>query len=35
MHIQFPRSIYEQLVDKEQICQLLKFGDIQGETEVQ
>jgi hypothetical protein len=30
---QFPRSLDEKLVDKEQSYQWLKFGDIKGETE--
>jgi hypothetical protein len=33
MHGQFPRSLGEKLVDKEQSYQWLKFGDIKGETE--
>jgi hypothetical protein len=33
MHGQFPRSLDEQLVDKEQSYRWLKFGDIKGETE--
>jgi hypothetical protein len=33
MHGQFPRSLDEKLVDKEQSCRWLKFGDIKGETE--
>jgi hypothetical protein len=33
MHGQFPRSLDEKLVDKEQSYQWLKFGDIKGETE--
>jgi hypothetical protein len=33
MHGQFPRSLDKKLVDKEQSYQLLKFGDIKGETE--
>jgi hypothetical protein len=30
---QFPHSLDEKLVDKEQFYQWLKFGDIKGETE--
>jgi hypothetical protein len=30
---QFPRSLDEKLVDKEQSYRWLKFGDIKGETE--
>jgi hypothetical protein len=30
---QFPRSLYEKLMDKEQSYRWLKFGDIKGETE--
>jgi hypothetical protein len=33
MHGQFPRSLDEKLVDQEQFCRWLKFGDIKGETE--
>jgi hypothetical protein len=33
MHGQFPRSLDEKLVDKEQSYRWLKFGDIEGETE--
>jgi hypothetical protein len=33
MHGQFPRSLDEKLVDKEQSYRWLKFGDIKGETE--
>jgi hypothetical protein len=33
MHGQFPRSLGERLVDKEQSYRWLKFGDIKGETE--
>jgi hypothetical protein len=33
MHGQFPRSLNERLVDKEQSYRWLKFGDIKGETE--
>jgi hypothetical protein len=33
MHGQFPRSLDEKLVDKEQSYQWLKFRDIKGETE--
>jgi hypothetical protein len=33
MHEKFPRSEDEKLVDKEQSCRWLKFGDIKGETE--
>jgi hypothetical protein len=33
MHEQFPRSLEEKFVDKEQSYQRLKFGDIRGETE--
>jgi hypothetical protein len=33
MHGQFPRSLDEKLVDKEQSYRRLKFGDIKGETE--
>jgi hypothetical protein len=33
MHGQFPRSVDEKLVDKEQSYRWLKFGDIRGETE--
>jgi hypothetical protein len=33
MHGQFPHSLDEKLVDKEQSYQWLKFGDIKGETE--
>jgi hypothetical protein len=32
MHGQFPRSLDEKLVDKEQSYRWLKFGDIKGET---
>jgi hypothetical protein len=30
---QFPRSLYEGLIDKEQSYRWLRFGDIKGETE--
>jgi hypothetical protein len=30
---QLSRSLDEKLMDKEQSCQWLKFGDIKGETE--
>jgi hypothetical protein len=33
MHGQFPHSVDEKLVDKEQSYRWLKFGDIKGETE--
>jgi hypothetical protein len=33
MHRQFPRSLDEKLVDKEQSYLWLQFGDIKGETE--
>jgi hypothetical protein len=33
MHGQFPRSLDEKLVDKEQSYRWLKFGEIRGETE--
>jgi hypothetical protein len=33
IHGQFPRSLDETLVDKEQSYRWLKFGDIKGETE--
>jgi hypothetical protein len=33
MHGQFPRSLDEKLVDKEQSYRWLKFGDIKRETE--
>jgi hypothetical protein len=33
MHGQFPHSLDEKLVDKEQSYLWLKFGDIKGETE--
>jgi hypothetical protein len=33
MHGQFPRSLDEKLVEKEQSYRWLKFGDIEGETE--
>jgi hypothetical protein len=33
MHEQFPRTLDEKLVDKEQSYRWLKFGDIKGETE--
>jgi hypothetical protein len=33
MHGQFPRSLHEKLVDKEQSYRWLKFRDIKGETE--
>jgi hypothetical protein len=33
MHGQFPRSLDEKLMDKEQSYRQLKFGDIEGETE--
>jgi hypothetical protein len=33
MHGQFPRSLDEKLVDKEQSYRWLKFEDIKGETE--
>jgi hypothetical protein len=33
MHGQFPRSLDEKLVDKEQSYRWLKFGEIKGETE--
>jgi hypothetical protein len=33
MHGQFPHSLDEKLVDKEQSYRWLKFGDIKGETE--
>jgi hypothetical protein len=33
MHRQFPRSLDEKLVDKEQSYRWLKFGDVKGETE--
>jgi hypothetical protein len=33
MHGQFPLSLYEKLVDKEQSYRWLKFGDIKGETQ--
>jgi hypothetical protein len=32
MHGQFPRSLDEKLVDKEQSYRWLKFGDIKRET---
>jgi hypothetical protein len=32
MHGQFPHSLDEKLVDKEQSYRCLKFGDIKGET---
>jgi hypothetical protein len=33
MHGQFPRSLGERLVEKEQSYRWLEFGDIKGETE--
>jgi hypothetical protein len=33
MHGQFPHSLDEKLVDKEESYRWLKFGDIKGETE--
>jgi hypothetical protein len=33
MHGQFPRNLYEKLVDKEQSYRWLKLRDIKGETE--
>jgi hypothetical protein len=33
MHGQFPRSLDEKLVNKEQCYRWLKFGDVKGETE--
>jgi hypothetical protein len=33
LHTQFPRSLDEGLIDKEQSYRWLKFGDIKGETE--
>jgi hypothetical protein len=33
LHGQFPRSLDEGLIDKEQSYRWLKFGDIKGETE--
>jgi len=33
MHAQLPRSLDEKLVDIEQPCRWLKYGDIKGETE--
>jgi hypothetical protein len=33
LHGQFPRSLDEALIDKEQSYRWLKFGDIKGETE--
>jgi hypothetical protein len=33
MHGQFPRSLDEKLVDKEQSYRWLKFLDVEGETE--
>jgi hypothetical protein len=33
LHGQFPRSLDEGLIDKEQSYRLLKFGNIKGETE--
>jgi hypothetical protein len=33
LHGQFPRSLDERLINKEQSYQWLKFGDIKGETE--
>jgi hypothetical protein len=33
LHGQFPRSLDEGLIDKEQSYRRLKFGDIKGETE--
>jgi hypothetical protein len=33
MHGQFPRSLDEKFVEKEQSYRWLKFGDIKGETE--
>jgi hypothetical protein len=33
IHGQFPRSLDEKLVDKEQSYRRLQFGDIKGETE--
>jgi predicted RNA-binding protein with RPS1 domain len=33
MHGQFPRSLDDMLVDREQTYRWLKFGDIKGETE--
>jgi hypothetical protein len=33
LHGQFPRSLDEVLIDKEQSYRRLKFGDIKGETE--
>jgi hypothetical protein len=33
LHGQFPRSLDEGIIDKEQYYRWLKFGDIKGETE--
>jgi hypothetical protein len=33
LHGQFPQSLHEGLIDKEQSYRSLKFGDIKGETE--
>jgi hypothetical protein len=33
LHGQFPRTLDEGLIDKEQSYRWLKFGDIKGETE--
>jgi hypothetical protein len=33
LHGQFPRSLDEGLINKEQSSRWLKFGDIKGETE--
>jgi hypothetical protein len=33
MHGQFPRSLDEKLVDKEQSYRCLKFGDFKGDAE--
>jgi hypothetical protein len=33
VHGKFPHNLEEKLVDKEQPCGWLKFGDIKGETE--
>jgi hypothetical protein len=35
MHGQFPHGLDKKFVDKEESYQWLKFGDIEGETEVQ
>jgi hypothetical protein len=35
MHGQFPRSLDEKLVDKEQSYRWLKFGDFKGKQKVQ